>query len=282
MPCYNSIDGEPASVSHRLLTELLRERMGFDGLCISDYGGISNAHEVQRIGETIGETGFLAMEAGMDMEMPKAIGYGEKLKEMFRSGQADTELLDRTVLRVLEAKFRMGLFEQPFAMDGESCKKIFEEKEGAELSLRSARESMVLLKNNGVLPLSGKIKKLALIGPHADCARKFFGGYTHVETVVLLSKGMVDSRKVKVDFSLENMDLSEFKGKATYEQIKAYVLEQTGLKVSSLYIAQIKKKCGLDVGENFNLPKSENARQTQCTPQKEEAIMQAFKNFGIV
>ena len=105
---------------------------------------------------------------------------------------------------------------------------------------------------------------------------------THVETVVLLSKGVVDSRKVKVDFSLEDIDLSEFKGKATYEQIKAYVLEQTGLKVSSLYIAQIKKKCGLDVGENFNLPKSENARQTQCTPQKEEAIMQAFKHFGIV
>ena len=104
----------------------------------------------------------------------------------------------------------------------------------------------------------------------------------HVETVVLLSKGMVDSRKVKVDFSLENMDLSEFKGKATYEQIKAYVLEHTGLKVSSLYIAQIKKKCGLDVGENFNLPKSENARQPQCTPEKKEAIMQAFKHFGMI
>ena len=98
----------------------------------------------------------------------------------------------------------------------------------------------------------------------------------NVETVVLLSKGakgpvdlcsarteverrMADSRKVKVDFSLEDMDLSEFKGKATYEQIKAYVLEKTGLKVSSLYIAQIKKKCGLDVGENFNPAKSENA-----------------------
>ncbi len=109
-----------------------------------------------------------------------------------------------------------------------------------------------------------------------------FGQSCHVETVVLLYKGMFDSRKVKVDFSLEDMDLSEFKGKATYEQIKAYVLEQTGLKVSSLYIAQIKKKCGLDVGENFNLPKSENARQPQCTPEKEEAIMQAFKHFGIV
>ena len=120
----------------------------------------------------------------------------------------------------------------------------------------------------------------------------------HCETVVLLSKGakdpvdlcsarteverrMVDSRKVKVGFSLEDMDLSEFKGKATYEQIKAYVLEQTGLKVSSLYIAQIKKKCGLDVGENFNLAKSENTRQPQCTTEKEEAIMQAFSHFGI-
>ena len=118
----------------------------------------------------------------------------------------------------------------------------------------------------------------------------------HCETVVLLSKGakdpvdlcsarteverrMVDSRKVKVDFSLEDMDLSEFKGKATYEQIKAYVLEQTGLKVSSLYIAQIKKKCGLDVGENFNLAKSENTRQPQCTTEKEEAIMQAFSHL---
>lgn len=122
---------------------------------------------------------------------------------------------------------------------------------------------------------------------------------TGIETVVLLSKGakgpvdlcsarteverrMVDSRKVKVDFSLEDMDLSEFKGKATYEQIKAYVFEQTGLKVSSLYIAQIKKKCGLDVGENFNLAKSENTRQPQCTPEKEDAIMLAFRHFGII
>ena len=93
---------------------------------------------------------------------------------------------------------------------------------------------------------------------------------------------MVDSRKVKVDFSLEDMDLSEFKGKATYEQRKVYVLEQTGLKVSNLYIAQIKKKCGLDVGENFNLPKSENAKQPKCTSEKEEAIMQAFRHFGII
>lgn len=83
-----------------------------------------------------------------------------------------------------------------------------------------------------------------------------------------MERRLVDSRKVKVDFYLEDMDLSEFKGKATYEQIKAYVLEQTGLKVSSLYIAQIKKKCGLGVGENYNLSKSENTRQPKCTPKK--------------
>lgn len=180
MPCYNSIDGEPASVSGHLLSEILRERMGFDGLCISDYGGISNAHEVQHIGETMAETGLLAMEAGMDMEMPKAIGYSDGLKEKFRSGEADIEILDRTVLRVLVAKFRMGLFEHPFALEGESLHQVFAGEEGKQLSLKSARESMILLKNNGALPLSDKIRKLAVIGPHADCARKFFGGYTHL------------------------------------------------------------------------------------------------------
>ena len=127
-----------------------------------------------------------------------------------------------------------------------------------------------------ILGYTGKISSEEM-EQYADSGRNYTS-----ETVVLLSKGMVDSRKVKLDFSLEDMDLSEFKGKATYEQIKAYVLEQTGLKVSSLYIAQIKKKCGLDVGENFNLPKSENARQPQCTPEKEEATMQAFKHFGII
>lgn len=108
---------------------------------------------------------------------------------------------------------------------------------------------------------------------------------THVETVVLLSKGVVDKdnyRKVKVDFSLEDMDLTELRGKATYAQVKEYILNEFGLKVSSLYIAQVKKKCGIETGENHNLPKSEGARQPQVTPEKEEAIMKAFRHFGII
>ena len=112
-----------------------------------------------------------------------------------------------------------------------------------------------------------------------------FGMTVHVETVVLLSKGMVDKdnfRKVKVDFSLEDMDLTELNGKATYAQVKEYIFNEFGLKVSSLYIAQVKKKCGIETGENHNLPKSEDARQPQVTPEKEEAIMKAFRHFGVI
>lgn len=112
-----------------------------------------------------------------------------------------------------------------------------------------------------------------------------FGQTVHVETVVLLSKGVVDKdnfRKVKVDFSLEDMDLTELRGKATYAQVKEYILNEFGLKVSSLYIAQVKKKCGIETGENHNLPKSENAKQPQVTPEKEEAIMKAFRHFGVI
>ena len=91
----------------------------------------------------------------------------------------------------------------------------------------------------------------------------------HIETVVLLSKGKVDSKKIRVEFSLEDMDMSEFQDGATYPQIKEYVLEHTGLKVSNLYISQIKRKCGIGVGKNYNLPKSEDSRQPQCPPEKE-------------
>lgn len=103
------------------------------------------------------------------------------------------------------------------------------------------------------------------------------------ETVVLLSKGEVDSKKVRVEFSLEDMDMSEFQDGATYPQIKAYVLEHTGLKVSSLYISQVKRKCGLEVGKNYNLPKSDDARQApSCPPEKEAAIRDALKYYGII
>ena len=118
--------------------------------------------------------------------------------------------------------------------------------------------------------------------PVRACAVDMFPGTRHVETVVLLSKGEVDSKKIRVEFSLEDMDMSEFQDGATYLQIKEYVLEHTGLKVSNLYISQIKRKCGIEVGKNYNLPKSEDTRQPQCPPGKEKAIREAFKYFGMI
>ena len=181
MPCYCIIDGEPASASKRLLTDLLRDKMGFNGLAVSDYGGIGNSHNCQHLCETIGDTGLRCMEAGMDIEMPSTVGYGSELKEMFADGRADMEIVDQAVMRVLTAKFRMGLFEHPFALAGEELQNtVIHEDEDRALTLRSARQSLVLLKNDGTLPLNKPMKKLAVIGPHAGCARKMFGGYTHV------------------------------------------------------------------------------------------------------
>ena len=109
-----------------------------------------------------------------------------------------------------------------------------------------------------------------------------FSGTGHVETVVLLSKGEIDSQKVRVEFSLEDMDMSGFQKGATYGEIKAYVLEKFGLKVSSLYISQVKRKCGLEVGENYNLAKSENARVPTCPPEKDRAIIAALEHFQML
>ena len=110
----------------------------------------------------------------------------------------------------------------------------------------------------------------------------FIAHSPHVETVVLLPKGEIDSKKVRVEFSLEDMDMSGFQKGATYDQIKAYVLEHTGLKVSSLYISQVKRKCGLDVGQNYNLLKKESAKVPQCPLEKEAVIMDALKHFGMI
>lgn len=182
MPSYNSINGEPVSASRTLLNGLLREEMGFDGMCVSDYGAVGNVHHVQHVGEDVTQAGLMCMEAGVDIEMPGSAGYGEGLKELFAKGEADMMLLDTAVLRVLTAKFRMGLFEHPFALEGAALRETVCHQEDRSVSLQSALESLVLLKNNGVLPLreKGRGKKIALIGPHADCARKFFGGYTHM------------------------------------------------------------------------------------------------------
>ena len=104
---------------------------------------------------------------------------------------------------------------------------------------------------------------------------------SHVETVVLLSK-LNAKQHIEVELNLDELDLTAAESKATYDEIKAYVLEKHGLKVSSLYISQVKRKCGLDVGQNYNLSKKEDAKVPQCPPEKEAAIMDALKHFQMI
>ncbi len=108
-----------------------------------------------------------------------------------------------------------------------------------------------------------------------------FPGTAHVETVVLLSK-LNTKQHIEVELNLDELDLTSAESKATYDEIKAYVLDKHGLKVSSLYISQVKRKCGLDVGQNYNLSKKEDAKVPQCPPEKEAAIMAALKHFRMI
>lgn len=105
---------------------------------------------------------------------------------------------------------------------------------------------------------------------------------SHVETVVSLSKGYIDHDSVNIEVSLEDMDFSAYRGKATYKEIQNYVLERFNLKVSTLNISQVKRKSGISMGTNYNKSKSENIKIPQCTPEKEEAILDALKHFNII
>ena len=114
------------------------------------------------------------------------------------------------------------------------------------------------------------------------CPVDMFGNSVHVETVCLLSKLSSAKNTIDVKVDMDELDVTSAETKATYEEIKAYVLEQTGFQVSNLYIAQVKRECGIIERENYNKPKSEDSRQPQCPEEKRKAIMEAFKHFGMV
>ena len=118
-----------------------------------------------------------------------------------------------------------------------------------------------------------KVVKAALVD--------MFAGTPHVETVVLLSQQKPDDR-IEVEIELDELDLTSAESKATYKEIQEYVLDKFGLKVSNLYISQVKRKCGIEVGVNYNLPKSEDSRQPKCPAEKEKAIRDALEHFGMV
>ena len=166
MAAYNAWEGVPCTASPRLLTGILRKEWGFDGFVVSDYGGVEGLKTSHRVAKSDEEAAAMALKAGLDVILPW--DSFDTVKEAIEKGYLTEEDLDKNVLRVLTAKFRLGLFEAPYR-DPEAAQALVRSPAHRALALEAAREAIVLLKNEGVLPLKKeKIKKLGVFGQSAD------------------------------------------------------------------------------------------------------------------
>lgn len=184
MNAYHELDGVPCGSSKELLTEILREEWGFDGTVVSDYFAINMLAEYHHTAYSKGEAASMALEAGLDIELPFTDCYGHPLREAVLQGKVPETLIDVSVRRVLTQKFALGIFETPYVNVGEV---VFDTPEQRQLARQIAQKSIVLLKNEAdLLPLSKHLNSIAVIGPNADSVRNLFGDYSypaHVETL---------------------------------------------------------------------------------------------------
>jgi beta-glucosidase len=202
MPSYSEFDGVPISASQAVLTDMLRDKMGFTGTTVSDYVAVGFLQMRQKVAATAEEAGTLALSAGMDVETPAVFGYGHVLAKAVRDGKVPESLLDRSVRRVLRDKFALGLFDNPYvAEDPVEIRTVA--SEGASLSRRLAADSVTLLKNEkGLLPLSRDIAKIAIIWPHADDVAAGFSTYTYLDAL-----RMMHARATGGDLAMAGIDL---------------------------------------------------------------------------
>lgn len=179
MPAYCEVDGLPAHASRELLTGILRDEWKFDGIVASDYRGISMLMTQHLMTGDLGTAAAMALQAGVDLELPTSTAYAEPLLEAITGGSLDLAYLDASVRRVLQAKFKLGLFERPYVGLPDaatlSALEADEDRFGRELS----RRSLVLVENNGILPLSPDTRRIAVIGPIAASHRDLLGDYSH-------------------------------------------------------------------------------------------------------
>jgi beta-glucosidase-like glycosyl hydrolase len=173
MPAYHDVDGEACHASRHLLTTVLREQWGFDGLVVADYIGINLLHQHHGVAADAAESAALAFNAGLDVELPAA-DCAAHLRTAVDRGLITPETVDIIVGRVLTEKFRLGLFERPYADEGAIRLRT---AEAVDLARRVAEEAVVILDNDGTLPLH-RTRKIALIGPTADDPLAMLGDYS--------------------------------------------------------------------------------------------------------
>ncbi len=183
MPSYNEIDGVPSHANRWLLTDVLRGEWGFEGATLSDYFAIKELISRHKMVETMDEAAVLAMNAGVDVELPDAEAY-KRLPELVRAGRIPQDQIDTATRRVLRMKFEGGFFENPY-VDERAAERLTNTPESIALAREAARRAMVLLKNDkGVLPLdAGRIRRLAVLGTHARDTP--IGGYSDIPRKVV-------------------------------------------------------------------------------------------------
>lgn len=176
MNAYHDIDGVPCASSRELLTDILRGEWGFDGIVVSDYSAINMLLTSHHTAADKKEAAIQALEAGIDIELPGIDCYGQPLIQAFKENLISEEVLDEAVRRVLRVKMMLGIFENPY-VDPDAAPAVFDSPEHRALAREIARKSIILLKNDGILPLKKDIESLAVIGPNADKKIHLLGDY---------------------------------------------------------------------------------------------------------
>ncbi len=182
MNSYAEIDGEPVGGTPRYLTDILRTRWGFDGVVVSDYFAVEFLHSMHDVAVDPGAAADLALRAGIDVELPNGDAFAAPLAARVASGETDIALIDRAVLRVLAQKEELGLLDETF--DTPPTAIDLDSPEHRAVAHRLAAESVVLLTNDGVLPLSGTTRSIAVIGPNADSSEALMGCYSFANHVL--------------------------------------------------------------------------------------------------
>lgn len=184
---YHELDGVPCGASKELLTHILREEWGFDGIVVSDYFAVNQLMEYHQLVATKSEAAMMALDAGIDVELPSTDCYADPLRQAVESGAMDEATFDHAVSRVLSLKFMLGLFENPY-VDAQKAQTVFDTPDQRQLAYEVAQKSIVLLKNeDNLLPLDKSLNSIAIIGPNADSVRNMIGDYAypcHIETLV--------------------------------------------------------------------------------------------------
>jgi beta-glucosidase len=189
MPAYCDVDGLPCHASRELLTTVLRGEWGFDGVVVSDYTAVQMLVGEHRLTADLGTAAAMAISAGMDSELPTTVAYAEPLRNALADGRrVDPAVVDLAVGRLLRLKFRLGLFEQPYVEPVSKETLAGFEIEERALALDLARRSLVLVENDGILPLAPGLARIAVVGPIADSARDLLGDYAHLPHIETLAE----------------------------------------------------------------------------------------------